>query len=109
MISSANRRCDIDGPLGVTLIGFHFLFLIACSIFFDSMFMHRINIYGDIRSPCRISLEGEKKDVLVPLTNMVSLLVVIQGIIRLVIFPRKLKCTTVPADKRPFQFIKSFL
>lgn len=32
--------------------------------------MHRIKIYGDIGSPCRIPLEGEKLLVLSPFTKI---------------------------------------
>lgn len=61
--------------------------------------MHRINTYGDIGSPWRTPLEDEKKDVLVPLSKMATSLDVMQVIIRLVIFFRKVEMYECVSNK----------
>lgn len=91
MISSANSRCEIDGPMLLILIGFHLLLSTACSIFLDNIFIHRMKIYGDIGSPCRMPLVGEKKGVLISFARIIISLVVMHYIIRFINFCRRLK------------------
>lgn len=61
IMSFAYRRWDGGGPLGDVLIVFHFFVSTNRSICLDKNFIHKMNMYRDIRSPRRIPLDGAKK------------------------------------------------
>lgn len=98
IISLANNKCDMGGPVLLSLIGFQALLSTDFSIILDNLSMHRIKIY-DIGSPCLVPLVGEKNGVLVPFARMTISLVVIQDMIRLISFRGNLKISRVSLIK----------
>lgn len=98
-MSSANNKCDMGGPVLLSLIGFQALLSADLSIVLDNLSIHRITIYGDIGSPCLMPLVGENKGVLVPFARMVISVVVMQNIIRLISFKGNLKYSKVSLIK----------
>lgn len=56
--SSAKNRWESLGPVLEILIGSEFLRFTSLSIFLNSLFIHKMNSYGDIGSPCLMPLKG---------------------------------------------------
>lgn len=88
---SAKNRWDKGGLCLDILIGAHLPLSNCWFLLWERTSIQRINMYGEIESPCLIPLDGAKYSVLVPFTSIVVELVQIQDMMRLTIFFRKLK------------------
>lgn len=88
--SSTKKRWGRGGSPLKMRIGSHFC-KIASLMLWERTFIHKIKIYGDVRSPWHIPLVELKKSVLSPFIRTAAVLEQIQFMMRLTRLDEKLK------------------